>query len=145
MKELVKDLNKRLSIDLYGSPEDVEMLEQFSKEIGVNIPQDYKEIIKKASDIVISVDNDIVIRIWGAEWCVNLNEAYSIPEFSPNSLAIADNGGGKCLIYLEGIKGNGLYYTGFGDLDAETAIYLAPTLTDLLLKGEGIQSLLDNY
>lgn len=145
MEEIVKDLNDRLSIDLTGSPEDVEILENFTKEIGVNLPQDYKEIVKKASDIVIRVDNEIVIRIWGAEWCVNLNEAYSIPEFSPNSLAIADNGGGKCLIYLEGSKGNGLYYTGFGDLDKETAVYLAPTLTDLLVKGEGVQRLLDNY
>lgn len=66
-----------------------------------------------------------------------MNSAYEIQKYIPDSLAIGDDEGGQALLYMNGIQGFGLYLCGFGDLDPETAMFVAPTLNSFLVEGNG--------
>lgn len=67
-----------------------------------------------------------------------MNDAYNIQENIPNSLAIADDEGGKALIYTIGEKGFGLYVIAFNDLDVDELQYVASSLSDLMINNVGI-------
>lgn len=57
-----------------------------------------------------------------------MNEAHDIQKYIPNSLAIGDDEGGMALLYIDGKEGFGLYTVGFGNLDIEETIKIAPSL-----------------
>lgn len=67
-----------------------------------------------------------------------MNEAYSIQENVPNSLAIADDEGGNALIYAIGKQGFGLYVVAFNDLDPDELRYVSKSLSELLEENIGI-------
>lgn len=67
-----------------------------------------------------------------------MNEAYSIQDNIPNSLAIADDEGGNTLIYTTGDQGFGIYVIAFNDLDIDELQYVAGSLSDLLINNVGI-------
>lgn len=140
--DLNEGIYKRMMISNIEDSEYTKQLYEYSKEKGVNIPKEYLNIVKKYSNVVVEFGEFEYIRIWGAEWCVELNKAYGVQEELPESLAVADDGGDYCLIYMEGDNGYGLYYVGFGELDLEGAIYVARNLCDFLVIGEGIDVLL---
>ena len=54
-------------------------------------------------------------------------------------LAIGDDEGGKVIFYAEGKEGFGLYLVGFGNLDLDDAVYIAPSLEALLIEGIGAE------
>lgn len=116
----------------------------------IEIPEDYIKIIEQMTDVEISVDSDDnnkdtskkYIRIWGAKYAIDMNPAYKIQHYIPNSLVIGDNGGGYAIIYVDAYNGFGLYYVGFGDLDINSVVYISRSLSNLLVYGEGIQELI---
>ncbi len=118
-----------------SNDEDIKNLIEFSK---IEVPEDFLEIIRERTEIEINVDEKKYIRIWGAEGCIEMNEAYAIQESIPNSLAIADDEGGNALIYTTGEKGFGLYVIAFNDLDVDELQYVANSLSDLLINNVGI-------
>jgi len=120
--------------------EEVKELKDFST---IVIPTEYIEIIQLASDIELNVSDQMHLRIWGACGCVEMNEAYEVQKYLPNSLAIGDDEGGGVLIYLQGKDGFGIYYNRLADLDIEEAVKIAPSLTELLVNNVGVNILLD--
>lgn len=140
---IIDRMDERFRMETRNEEESLEVLHRFVKVEGIKIPEEYINVIKEGSDMEISVDDEMYIRLWGAEGCVEMNEAYNIQAELPNSLAIGDDEGGSAIIYMKGKKGEGLYVVGFGELDVEGARYLAPTLRDLLVKGEGVGVLLE--
>ena len=120
--------------------EEIKSLCEFSI---IDIPDDYLEIIRQASDIEFNVNDQRYIRIWGASVCIEMNEAYDVQKHLPNSLAIGDDEGGGALIHLQGKDGLGIYYNRFADLDIEEAVKIAPSLTELLINNVGVDTLLD--
>lgn len=120
--------------------EEIEALKKFSQ---IDIPKDYIEIIQFATDVEISVSDQMYFRIWGASGCIELNEAYEVQKYLPHSLAIGDDEGGGALIYLYGKDGFGLYHNRFEDLDIEEAVKIAPSLTELLVNNIGVKTLLE--
>lgn len=139
---LNEDIYEGMKVDNVEGAEDISHLYKFSKEKGINIPQEYLNIVKKHSNVVIEFGEFEFVRIWGAERCVELNKAYGVQEELPESVAIADDGGDYCLIYMEGDNGYGLYYVGFGELDVVGATYVARNLRDFLVEGEGLDALI---
>lgn len=141
--DIIKEISATFSIDTKQPPateEEIKTLRNFSP---IEIPSDYLEVVRQATEMEIKVGNHKYIRIWGPSGCIEMNEAYNIQDFIPNSLAVGDDEGGSALIYLTGKDGFGLYITGFGDLDVDDAIKLAPTLRDLLVNHSGLEKLLD--
>jgi hypothetical protein len=140
----LNDLSSMYKIDAkqpQATEDEINLLQRFSP---IEVPQDYLEIVRQATEIEINVNNQKYIRIWKPTGCIEMNEDYHIQEYIPDSLAIGDDEGGSTLIYLNGTEGFGLYITGFGDLDADDAVKLAPNLRDLLVDNVGLDTLL-NY
>ncbi len=120
-------------------PEAIKKLKDFSS---IEVPVDYIEIVDEATEIEISVRKEQYIRIWSPEGCIEMNESYNVQTFIPNSLAIGDDEGGNALLYMTGNKGFGIYLTGFGNLDADDATYISISLRELLINGDGVDTIL---
>ncbi|MEC2077054.1 SMI1/KNR4 family protein [Metabacillus fastidiosus] len=140
---ILDNISSVYTIDARKSPskeEEIKELQDFST---IDVPTDYIEIIQLASDVELNISNQMYIRIWGALGCIEMNEAYEVQKYLPNSLAIGDDEGGGALIYLQGKDGFGIYYNRFADLDIEEAVKIAPSLTELLINNVGTDILLD--
>ncbi|MFX0049189.1 MAG: SMI1/KNR4 family protein [Candidatus Hermodarchaeota archaeon] len=142
---IIKSLHKDFSIAAYekgASQNNIEKLKEFSS---IEVPKEYIDLVKEATEIEIGVQKKMFIRIWSPEGCIELNEAYNIQLDFPNSLAIGDDEGGKALLYMTGSQGFGLYKSDFGDPFPEDATFLASSLRELLVDGIGIEKLLYDY
>lgn len=140
---ILNNISSMYTIDARKSPskeEEIKALQDFS---AIDVPIEFIEIIQSASDIEINVSDQMYIRIWGASGCIEMNEAYEVQKYLPNSIAIGDDEGGGAIIYLQGKDGFGIYYTRFADLDIDEAVKIAPSLTELLVNNVGVNTLLD--
>ena len=140
---ILDNISSMYTIDAKKSPskeEEIKALQDFST---IDVPTEFIEIIQLASDIEINVSDQMYIRIWGASGCIEMNKAYEVQKYLPNSIGIADDEGGGALIYLQDKDGFGVYYTRFADLDIEEAVKIAPSLTELLVNNVGVNTLLD--
>lgn len=122
-----------------SSDNEIKALEKYSS---ITLPQDFIEIIKEKTEIEININNKKYIRIWGAIGCIEMNIAYEIQKYIPCSLAIADDEECNALIYATGKKGFGLYIVSFSDLEVDEMFYVSKSLTDLLVHGDGIDTLI---
>ena len=135
---ILKELSNKYRIDaskLASNDEEIKRLVEFSV---INIPEDFLQVIRELTDVEINVDGKKYIRIWGPCGCIDMNDAYSIQDNIPNSLAIADDEGGNALIYTTGEKGFGIYVIAFNDLDIDELQYVAGSLSELLKDNVGI-------
>ncbi|ARC84678.1 hypothetical protein U732_3080 [Clostridium argentinense CDC 2741] len=138
---ILKQLSNRFSLDVVkeaAAKEDIELLKIKSS---IEIPEEYIEIVKENIELEICVDGEVYIRIWGPKGCNELNEAYNIQKYLPESLAIGDDEGGGALMYLYGNEEFGIYLCRFGDLDIDEAIKISPSLKELLINNVGIDVL----
>ncbi|NPC93592.1 SMI1/KNR4 family protein [Bacillus sp. WMMC1349] len=139
---ILNKISSVYTIEARQSPsreEEINALQDFS---AIDVPIEYIEIIQLASEIEFNVSEQMYIRIWGAAGCIEMNEAYEVQKYLPNSLAIGDDEGGGALIYLQGKDGFGIYYNRFGDLDIKEAVKIAPSLSELLVNNIGVNILL---
>jgi hypothetical protein len=118
-----------------SSNEDIQELMEVSE---IELPKEYLNIIEELTEFEINVQKRKYIRIWGAKRCTEMNEAYYIQKYIPGSLAIGDNEEGSALIYAHGKEGFGLYLVEYDDLDVEELVFIARSLTDLLVHEIGI-------
>lgn len=135
---ILQKLSNKYKIDASkpaSNDEEIKKLIEFSD---INIPEDFLEVIRELTEIEINVDGEKYIRIWGAEGCIDMNDAYRIQDNIPNSLAIADDEGGNALIYTTGDQGFGLYVIAFNDLDIDELQYVSASLSELLKYNIGI-------
>lgn len=88
--------------------------------------------------------NGQYIRIWGPAGCIEMDEGYGIRRRIPGAFPVGDDGGGHVIFYQNGKDGFGLYHVGYGNLVGDDAIWIAPTLADLLTKGKGIERLIES-
>lgn len=114
---------------------EIDELIQYSE---IDVPHEFIEIIKENTELEILVNNEKYIRIWGASGCIEMNSAYHIQKYIPNSLAIADDECSNAVLYANGSNGFGVYMVSFGDLDANEMVYIADSLEAFFVKEEGI-------
>lgn len=104
----------------------------------LSLPQDYVDLVSSMTEVEISVEDLSYIRIWGAARAQEMNEAYELQVHIPRSLAVGDDEGGSALVLMTGNQGFGLYLVGLGELDVDDAQYIAPSLSEFLVKGVGL-------
>lgn len=114
---------------------DIEKLLHFST---IEVPHEYIEIIKEKTEIEIEINKKKYLRIWGAEGCMEMNEAYNIQKYIPKSLAIGDDECCNALLYAHGNNGFGLYIVSLSDLDINEMKYIADSLESFFVKENGI-------
>jgi len=106
-----------------------------------SVPGEYLALIGEATEIELQHQNGQYLRIWGPDGCIEMDNGYNISKRIAGAVPIGDDGGGKVLFYMNGKKGFGVYHVGYGDLDAEDAVFAAPSLSALLEQAVGIDTL----
>ena len=124
-----------------GSPEtDLTRLKAFSP---VALPDDYCGIISEKTEVEIGLKKSVYIRIWSAKGCMEMNEAYEIQSYLPDALAFADDERCNVLLFTTGKNGKGIYRVSLSDLEPDEIVYIADSLSDFLLKGIGMDTVID--
>ena len=121
--------------DTKSGDAEIDELIHYSK---IDVPLEFLEIIKEKTEIEIMVKNEKYIRIWGASGCIEMNSAYNIQKYIPDSLAIGDDECSNVVLYANGTNGFGVYMVSFGDLDADEMVYIADSLEAFFVTEEGI-------
>ena len=121
--------------DTKSSDIEIDELIQYSK---IDVPLEFLEIIKERTELEILVNGEKYIRIWGANGCIEMNDAYHIQKYIPNSLAIGDDECSNAVLYANGNNGFGVYMVSFSDLGVEEMVYIADSLEEFLVNEEGI-------
>ena len=121
--------------DVKSIDTEIDELIHYSK---IDVPLEYIEIIKERTELEILVNNEKCIRIWGASGCIEMNDAYHIQKYIPDSLAIGDDECSNVVLYANGSNGFGVYMVSFGDLDIDEMIYIADSLEAFFVNEEGI-------
>ena len=141
MNYLVSILNelgglfKVVTSNIKSSGVEIDELIQFSK---IDVPEEFIQIIKQKTELEIQVDDKKYIRIWGANGCIEMNAAYSIQKYIPNSLAIGDDECCNVMLYASGHEGFGVYMVSLSDLDVDKMVFIANSLEDFFVKGKGL-------
>lgn len=139
----LEKINQNLKIEVKkngSTKEQIKKMQDFFSVI--DVPEEYLFFISKVSEVEILVKNETYIRLWGAEGCMEMNEAYNIQKYMPGALAIGDDEGGQAIFYAKGKNDYGLYKVGFGNLDIDDAVFISPSLYELLINGVGIDELI---
>lgn len=110
----------------------------------IEIPKDFLDMLCEFTEVEIKVGSKKYVRLWGALGCIDMNESYNIQTYIPESLAFADDEGGNTLIYTVGQKGFGIYLVAFNDLDINELQYVAKSVSDLFINGEGVDVIINN-
>ncbi len=113
----------------------IDELIRYSK---IDVPLEFLEIIRERTELEILVNNEKYIRIWGANGCIEMNDAYHIQKYIPDSLAIGDDGCSNAVLYANGNNGFGVYMVSFGDLGIDGMVYIAASLEAFFVNEEGI-------
>lgn len=121
--------------DAKSSDIEIDELIQYSK---IDIPHEFLEIIEEKTELEILVNNKKYIRIWGANGCIEMNDAYHIQKYIPDSLAIGDDECSNAVLYANGNNGFGLYTVSFSDLGVDEMVYIADSLEAFFVNEEGI-------
>ena len=107
------------------------------------VPSDYIQLANEATEVELEWNGEQYLRIWNPSGCIEMDQAYGFQRRIEGSVPIGDDGGGGALVYMNGDNGWGVYRVGFGDIDRHDALWIATSLKDLLIRGEGIEILLD--
>jgi hypothetical protein len=105
-----------------------------------SVPDEFVKLVEEATEIELQHENGQYVRIWGPSGCIEMDEGYDISKRIAGAIPIGDDGGGRVIFYMSGKEGFGLYHVGYGDLDAEDAIFTAPGLSALLEQAVGIDT-----
>ena len=143
MIDVLDNLNHAFRIAAAENASDEETIASLIAFSEIVVPLEYLNLIRKHSELELMVSGARTIRIWGASGCIEMNEAYHIQKYIPQSLAIGDDEGGNALIYATGHEGFGVYAVAFNDLEADAMKYISDSLVSSLVNGKGVQTLVD--
>ena len=108
----------------------------------MSLPDDYLRTVREDADLEISICGEKILRLWSAEGCIEMNEAYRIQEYMPSSWAVGDDEGGYAVVFAEEDGAVGLYAVSFSDLDDREKVFLAGSLSCFLHEGCGTDAFL---
>lgn len=134
-------LDKRLSVaacERGASVEEIKRLRQLGRDCGLELPEDYFELLRQATEIEIAVEERGYLRFWSPARVDELNAEHGLQADIPGGLAVGDDEGGKILVYMPGMAGFGLHLSSWARPYPDDAIFVAGTVTELLERGEGI-------
>ncbi len=126
---------KEATSDVKSNDVENDELLQFTQ---IDVPAEYIKIIREKTEIEIQVDGKKYIRIWGANGCIEMNTAYHIQKYIPDSLAIGDDECSNAVLYAYGHKGFGVYIVPLNDLGVDEMVFIATSLKDFFVNEKGI-------
>lgn len=115
-----------------------ESIYELNKWFNISLPIDYVQLLQQMSEIEINCSNKY-IRIWNVQGCIEMNTAYDIQKYIPDSMAIGDDGYCNVFIYANGSNGFGLYILPLDDIEFDGLIFLAPSISDFFCKNIGVE------
>lgn len=140
---IYNELNKDFRIDASCDASTENEINELIRFASIKIPNEYLELIQEQTELEINIRKQKYIRIWGANGCIEMNEAYFIQKYIPSSLAIGDDEEGNAIIYAEGKNGFGVYVVAFNDLDVNEMIFIAGSLKEILISAKGVEKLIE--
>lgn len=140
---ILDEMNSIFKIETYKAKSLEKDISDLLRYSSITIPDEYLQLIKEKTEIEILVDNQKYIRIWGAEGCMEMNSAYYIQRYIPNSLAIGDDECSNVMLYAYGQKGFGIYIVAFNDLDVNEMIFISNSLKEFFVEGVGTKIFTD--
>lgn len=141
MTDVLSNLDHAFQIAVAENASDEEAIASLIAFSVIAVPLEYLNLIRKCSELELTVSDTRYIRIWGASGCIEMNKAYQIQKYIPQTLAIGDDEGGNALIYAAGRDGFGVYGVAFNDLEVDGMKYISDSLVSLLVNGQGVQTL----
>lgn len=117
-----------------STPDEINSLHQYSR---IQIPDEFINLISQATEIEL-MSSDCCFRIWGASGCIEMNQAYDIQKYIPDSLAIGDNEAGSILTYAQKNGSSALYLISLSNLDMNDAVLVSKTLNEVIFQGKNI-------
>ena len=143
---IVDRLHRDFMIATRTLPDTLDAIGELRNFTKIELPTDYVEFKLELAETEIKVRDDMYIRFWDAQGCIELNGAYNIQKYlSPETLAIGDDEGGGALVFMTGDEGFGIYHVHFSYLCMSDAVKVASSVSELLLDGVGIDVLLKRY
>lgn len=140
--DILRNLSSDFKIYAFQGPSTLESISKLVLFSAIPVPQEFLDIIKTKTEIEICVGNKKFIRIWGADGCIEMNQAYEIQKYIPNSLAIGDDEDGNAIIYVVMDEKVSVYSIAFNDLEIDEMIYISKTLEDFLVRKDGLDTIL---
>ncbi len=136
---MLSNLNPNMRLLAQQPPATLSEIDQLSARF-THVPAEYIDLITSATEIEFKLigDKKRYFRIWGPEGCLEFDIAHMISTTMPDSLPIGDDGSGRCILYMYGKSGWGLYLSDLAVLDPGRATFTAPSLKELLITGTGI-------
>lgn len=120
---LLSRLHPRLTLVDPEPPDSEEILQELVDWSPIEVPQELVDVMREASNGQFSVqmpeDDPYYFSIWGADYCLEMNENYHVQEDLGEALGIGDNGGSDMLILIPGATPPGLYRIHMGNLDLD--------------------------
>lgn len=125
--------------ELASTLEDVKRLQRSSP---TEVPRDYAEWVQVASELeIVDKNATCCFRVWDVDGCLEMNEAYDVKRSLPGALAVGDNEAGALLVYLSSVRKPGLYRVSLGDMDVDSAVWIAESLDELLFEAKNVELL----
>lgn len=136
---MLDTIDSSFTILAKGPPANQEQIDAAVVYFG-NLPQEFVDVTREATEIELQHRNGQYVRIWGPMGCIDMDEGYGIRQRIPDAIPIGDDGGGHVLFFATGKRGKGLYHVGYGNLDVDDAIWIADTLGSFLANAKGIET-----
>jgi cell wall assembly regulator SMI1 len=116
------------------SPSDNKDIADIEKEIGFELPTDYKTFLSQHSGHETQIGKEY-IKLWDKKDLLPLNKAYQIIENLPGTIGIGDNGAGE-FIAIEKLSGGEqrVILSPLIDFNKQHHIEIGKSFTDFLLR-----------
>ncbi len=115
---------------------------ELEKNIDFKLPQDYIELTSDGIDKVFYLTNGVCMQLYGIGSVDFLYEDYDFKEYLPNCFPIGDNMSGYFYLYYRGESGVGIYSVPYSPLEEDYVEFVSQSLTDLLVRGQGVNNLI---
>lgn len=112
-----------------ASPADIESAEHA---LGVRLPADYVECLRESNGAEGFVYPEVYLVLWSTAELVELNAAYSVPEFAPGLVLIGTDGGEEGYGFVRDATGYRYVAVPLIGMSMETARTLGRTVVDLV-------------
>ncbi len=106
-------------------------IQSIEKYFGINLPDNYAYFIQRYTAFADFVNVEYV-KLWAAEDLIELNKAYEIQKYMPNTIGIGSNGNAEIIAIDFNQTDNGQIVLTPIDLDSEYNIDIGKDFTEFL-------------
>src|SRR5688572_10223633 len=138
MSSVLKRLDPRFRLVVMRPPPTEAELERwsaFALASGTGLPLDFLALLRAGPAVEMRVEGDRFIRFWAPENALHMTVAHHLQTYIPGGLAIGDDEGEVVYVLMTGPSGYGIHRTSFDDPDPTEAVFVASSVTTLLVDG----------